>query len=800
MRTLKHESLWVGVIYFLILLSIALWVRDIPNQPDAFNTTLQQISEGTAGRDMGDPASFAKGAIDIAENGRISGANEWIFNLWPPGFMLLDASIIKALGPEAPVILVLQILAALLFSIVLVLLYDFLGARVKSKVAFTLPLLIFAFPVSRVFLLQPQGIVLGESFAIGFFLIGILLALRALARNSLRYAVYAGICLALAAYFRSQFEFILLVLSGWGIFLVIVVQLIRLRKSIDPKLLKSAVKTIVVVLLVAHAATIPWRAYRWMYFYQGSPSWVTTNDLYYGNSVMTSEHLLSLKGDWLVDGGANLVCRIDPSTCGDTANAKKLFFRTFITHPVEWYSLKFDVIGKYWFSSLRNWAPVTQKSSFMDIVTNGVLLIAMIALVPLLFARKVRSHSSWLLLMWFVPSLFSAYLLIFTFAPLEVRYFYFLKISGIAMLLIITGLYCRSAKNIAIDNNQSKQVLFEEHPSNPLTKELKAMNDSAPLRISLVIPVYRGEKTLPILIEEITPLTFGKLTPSGISYVVCEVILVHDCGPDRSDMVLEALGAKYSFVRPVWLSRNYGQHAATMAGMASATGDWVATIDEDGQQDPADIGRMLDSAIGASLQLVYAQPTNPPPHGWLRNTLSRTAKAITTKLLGNSQIGKFNSFRLVDGEIARTLAAYCGNGVYLDIGLFWIVGRIGHCRVPLRNKLDRPSGYSYFKLFNHFWNLILTTGTRPLRLITLMGFCSLVIAIIISGYAVYGKYFSNTPVQGWASLLIIVSFFSGATLTSLGVIAEYLAVTMGIAMGKPLYVVGTKPTRPEIHQ
>jgi undecaprenyl-phosphate 4-deoxy-4-formamido-L-arabinose transferase len=237
-----------------------------------------------------------------------------------------------------------------------------------------------------------------------------------------------------------------------------------------------------------------------------------------------------------------------------------------------------------------------------------------------------------------------------------------------------------------------------------------------------------------------------------------------------------------------------------MAGMASATGDWVATIDEDGQQDPADIGRMLDSAIGASLQLVYAQPTNPPPHGWLRNTLSRTAKAITTKLLGNSQIGKFNSFRLVDGEIARTLAAYCGNGVYLDIGLFWIVGRIGHCRVPLRNKLDRPSGYSYFKLFNHFWNLILTTGTRPLRLITLMGFCSLVIAIIISGYAVYGKYFSNTPVQGWASLLIIVSFFSGATLTSLGVIAEYLAVTMGIAMGKPLYVVGTKPTRPEIHQ
>ena len=184
----------------------------------------------------------------------------------------------------------------------------------------------------------------------------------------------------------------------------------------------------------------------------------------------------------------------------------------------------------------------------------------------------------------------------------------------------------------------------------------------------------------------ISPLTLGQSTPGGIRYVICEVILVHDCGPDRSDMVLEALGDQYSFVRPVWLSRNYGQHPATLAGMASATGDWIATIDEDGQQDPADIGCMLDSAISASLQLVYGQPTNSPPHGWLRNTLSRTVKAITAKFLGNSLAREFNSFRLVDGEIARTLAAYCSNGVYLDVGLFWVASRIGHCPVRLRNE------------------------------------------------------------------------------------------------------------------
>lgn len=314
-------------------------------------------------------------------------------------------------------------------------------------------------------------------------------------------------------------------------------------------------------------------------------------------------------------------------------------------------------------------------------------------------------------------------------------------------------------------------------------------------RVSLVVPVYRGERTLPTIVDEVLPFTVERRTPGGARFVICEVRLVHDCGPDGSDRAIERLAAAFPFVRPVWLSRNYGQHAATLAGMAGAVGDWVATIDEDGQQDPADIATMLDHAIGERLQLVYAQPINPPPHGWLRNTFSRTAKSITCRILGNEQIGRFNSFRLVDGEIARTLAAYCGNGVYLDVGLFWITGRIGHAPIRLRNEMDRPSGYSYLRLLGHFWNLILTTGTRPLRLITLMGVGSMVLAGLLGLYALYGHFTGRIPVQGWASLLIVVAFFSGSILMALGVIAEYLAVTMGIVMGKPLYVISTRPTR-----
>lgn len=316
------------------------------------------------------------------------------------------------------------------------------------------------------------------------------------------------------------------------------------------------------------------------------------------------------------------------------------------------------------------------------------------------------------------------------------------------------------------------------------------------LRVSVVIPVYRGADSLPDLIKELLSLTQPGYTPSGTAYRVCEIVLVHDCGPDRSDLAIEALAREHAEVRPVWLSRNFGQHAATLAGMAGAVGDWIATLDEDGQHDPADLPRMLDIALAGRHQLVYAQPTNPPPHGALRNAASRLAKSISVRLLGNEALGRFNSYRLIDGEIGRSLAAYCGYGVYLDVGLSWLTTRVGHCPVRVREESGRPSGYSMLKLLSHLWALVLTSGTRPLRLITLAGGLSVLAAVALMVWVVVSKLMGNIPVQGWASLVIVVSFFSGTMLMALGVIAEYLAVTMGIAMGRPLYVVSSKPTRP----
>jgi undecaprenyl-phosphate 4-deoxy-4-formamido-L-arabinose transferase len=314
--------------------------------------------------------------------------------------------------------------------------------------------------------------------------------------------------------------------------------------------------------------------------------------------------------------------------------------------------------------------------------------------------------------------------------------------------------------------------------------------------VSIVVPVYQGEKTLEALVAEIEPLTREARSPKGRGIRVAEAILVYDGAVDGSRAVMEALAELHPFLSLVWLSRNYGQHPATLAGMSGTSGEWVVTLDEDGQQDPADIGRMLDCALDEGVSLVYARPLNPPPHGVVRNLLGSLVKCICRWILNNRRVTDFNSFRLVRGDIARSIAAYCGQGVYLDVALSWVIGACATCPVTLRPERGRASGYTLRKLASHSWRLILTSGTRPLRIISALGFLSILAGAYLSGAALYGKFTHQIPVQGYTSLLIVICIFSGIILFSLGVIAEYLGLALTMAMGKPLYLIVSKPGSP----
>ena len=307
------------------------------------------------------------------------------------------------------------------------------------------------------------------------------------------------------------------------------------------------------------------------------------------------------------------------------------------------------------------------------------------------------------------------------------------------------------------------------------------------------MPVYRGARTLSGLLAELARLVPEQESPDGHPFRVTEVLLVYDNGPDDSDRVIRAMVQRYGFVRPVWLSRNFGQHAATLAGMASSGGDWIITLDEDGQHDPRFVGNLLDVAMRERASLVYAEPTNPPPHGVLRNAASRGAKWVFGTFLSGGAVSSFQSYRLVLGELGRSVAAYAGSGVYLDVALGWVAGSVGHCPVTLREEGDRPSGYSFRRLLSHFWRLVLTSGTRGLRVVSGSGVVIGLMGLLLAAFVTIARITDTIAVEGWASVIVVVLLGVGAILFSLGMIAEYVGVSVNMAMGKPPYLIVGDP-------
>jgi glycosyltransferase involved in cell wall biosynthesis len=320
-----------------------------------------------------------------------------------------------------------------------------------------------------------------------------------------------------------------------------------------------------------------------------------------------------------------------------------------------------------------------------------------------------------------------------------------------------------------------------------------AQPGAGPHLISVVVPVYAGELTLPTLVKEILLLTDEFSTAAGHLAKVSEVVLVHDHGPDGSARVIRELAVEHPVVRPVWLSRNYGQHAATLAGMASAGGEWIVTLDEDGQHDPADIPALLDRAMDQQVGVVYARPVNGRQHGWFRNTASSASKRLVDLLVAEGNARSYHSYRLMLGEVGRGVAAYAGVGVYLDVALGWVAGTAATCPVTLRAEGTRPSGYRLGTLLSHFWRLVLTSGTRLLRLVAVVGALLALVGLAFAVFLVLNKLFGGEIQPGWTSVMVVVLVGTGAMMLTLGIMAEYLGVAVDMAMGKPLYLISSDP-------
>ena len=315
----------------------------------------------------------------------------------------------------------------------------------------------------------------------------------------------------------------------------------------------------------------------------------------------------------------------------------------------------------------------------------------------------------------------------------------------------------------------------------------------AAVSVSVVVPVYQGERTLRPLIKEIEPFTAESLSPQGTAYCIREVILVHDGAVDDSAPVMEALAANYFFVRLVWLSRNFGQHPATLAGMASSTGEWIVTVDEDGQQD---LGTSGGFSTALSIRRLNWFTASRKTHrhtagcainsaGWRRPFSPPCSTPAASATLTVSGLLTAKSAAVWRPIAART---------FISTWLWsWCVARTVGCPILVRNERGRALRIRLRPITRPFCALMLTSGTRPLRLIAGLGGIAVLMASAIAGYAVYEKLTAQVPVQGWTSMIVVTCFFAGCILLSLGVIAEYLGTALSISMGRPLYLVVSRP-------
>lgn len=314
---------------------------------------------------------------------------------------------------------------------------------------------------------------------------------------------------------------------------------------------------------------------------------------------------------------------------------------------------------------------------------------------------------------------------------------------------------------------------------------------ASPTVVSIVVPVYAGSKYLDALTAAIDNLR-SQWESGDAPVTLGEVIFVEDAAIDSSATVVDRLAAERPWVTALHLSRNFGQHAATMVGILHSSGDWVVTMDEDLQHRPDRVPELLALAVSKGADIVYAKPNSGVHDAAMRDLTSRSFKRLMQWITGNPNLSNFNSFRLIRGPIARAAASVCTHDTYLDIGLSWFTQRIETISLEMKDERfirTGKSGYSFRALLSHAWRMMFSSQIKLLRIGSLIGLAAMLLSVLGGVYVLVKKLIHPEliEVQGWASLILAIVFFGGLTAFMLGIALQYLSTLVLKAHGKPTF-------------
>src|SRR5437867_7456682 len=299
--------------------------------------------------------------------------------------------------------------------------------------------------------------------------------------------------------------------------------------------------------------------------------------------------------------------------------------------------------------------------------------------------------------------------------------------------------------------------------------------------LSLVIPVYNGSRTIGPLVEQITKI-FGSTS--------FEIVLVNDGAEDESETVCIQLAEKFpQNVTFVHLSRNFGEHSAVLAGFTQSHGRYIAVLDDDGQNPPEEVVRMLDELKRKNYDVVYGHYIEKK-HSRFRNLGSWFNDRIATLMLHKPKDLYLSSFKVMNRFLVNEIIKYRGPYPYTDGLIYRVTRKIGQIPVEHRASGGERSRYTLRRLVRLWLNMFLNFSIKPLRIsvyIGLLASCLSVVALI--AILIDKLWITPDLTVGIPTVLGSVVFFSGIQLMILGLVGEYLGRLYLDHTGTPQFVV-----------
>ncbi len=314
-------------------------------------------------------------------------------------------------------------------------------------------------------------------------------------------------------------------------------------------------------------------------------------------------------------------------------------------------------------------------------------------------------------------------------------------------------------------------------PDPSLPRDIPA--DQARPALSIVIPVYNGADSIGELVAALEALSI----PGGH-----EIVLVNDGSPDNSLAVCRTLVEKAKIpITLIDLARNYGEHNAVMAGLRHTRGAHVINMDDDLQNPPEEVARLLALAQESGSDVVYTYYDEKQHARW-RNLGSKFTNWIAGFVLDKPKNFYLSSFRCMSAFVVREITRYDGPFPYIDGLILQVTQNIDRMLVRHLPRAVGRSNYTLRRLLRLWMSMFVNFSVMPLRISTLAGFTLSAIGAAGSLAAVVEALFFSPP-AGWASLYAAVLLLSGVQLTILGIIGEYLGRLYLTANRKPQAVV-----------